>query len=956
MARPFEVRYIGFRGARVDVDISDHVVSLDKWVDEGSGNVASARVMLRANDGEFLTDTHGGTTPIIDQYAELLVTVGYPDETRRSRVFYVNRYEPQRGRRGTQVSVELFGREAYLQRHYAAGHYYFTPWSRVIERLCVNFFTPGSRQPIIVCDVTAVPDHAVGTINFGDGTASSYDAVMRVLGLLNQGTSAGGAGDLFTLTFSDPPYSAGLTSANGNPPDYNTLQLTVRSQGSRNAALASPDTRRVVTAGTGEFIECQQTHEPEDANTVIVRGQQDFGTLPREFAIWRSAIETYDNYPEWDDGTTYREGARVRHAGRVWRRLAHGTDPITPGTNVASWVRYNFYELVGDTATAPFNYSPWTHGRAREWRNMASRPDLPGSPEVASTASTSRMATDYDSPAYPDCNLQIRDDAFARDWATFGPVNSIRDIPISYRSNSLRASSLPVGSRVLCGPTFSIIHSGDTSASTTDKYGNSFANALATVTEGNELVVIRSVAATQGFGAIRLKQGDQCAVLSTGRLHEWQYSFTTDPSAAGLRSRRGTRRGTTGSTVLAWRDISATALGSDCFHRPTTIENVQGFLRGRERSGGDDFSVNSAVRITYELSTTVGLLAAFTALTGPLAQIYTALDGLTDASPTADFSLGAYGWWAVLYTAPMPPSSQGTATRGSLYKPDEFDANNLNTTPTGLKGLYAADGIDLGETSGCGVFLNWEESLGDTLVPFQGNFPFRYVVYDGLGNVWSREITYRIQRETEDMATFWSEFRIWRARAPWGLTNALLNTITPERLELERLDPRRIKMIILQFDRPYDEFGRFTPWADWGVYLKAILSAGQPIRHRGTLDGFRFFKPAMARAQSADSGRRTISGPVVEHEGVSNHQQLENIAGGELAVARHRLRSYTIRLAGTTDIQLDDTIYYRDPLTVPESDNGASTKRLVVTRVMHAAPEGGAWTTEVEAVDRIGDA
>ena len=582
------------------------------------------------------------------------------------------------------------------------------------------------------------------------------------------------------------------------------------------------------------------------------------------------------------------------------------------------------------------------------------------------------QATDFNSPAFPDSNITIRDgngdDTFRRDWAHFRiNPNSAGHSGEAVQYSRADADAhhggdrIPEGTRALYGP----------AQAGTDAYGNPFANSLAIRTQGR-WVVIRTPSPGAEFGAIRVSVGDEVAVLNEGRVYEYTHSFT----AGALRdSRARSRQGT-----AAWRDITASALGNDCFPRPSSVRLVDGFHgAGHSRSASAlpsaEYGASSAVEIRYDLGADSAALGALGSLAGAAGGILTTLGALVGSQKgfLESSSLGSYGWWATIWEAPMPRSTRNSAGPvGSLFRNGVLDAYNLNPGATGygqdsLPDQTSGTGtsaLNLGETSGIQFTLKFSQTVAGIPVPFQGDFPFRICVHDSEGNVWAHDFNYRIQNEPQRIVAPWSQFRIYRARAPFGIRSALLNVLLPERLELERLETRRIKMITLQFQRPYDEAGRFAPWADWALWLRSVSSfvAGSTLSHTGTIDAVSFIKPEYVAAWSAQAGASRVmpTGAILmpairEHPRVSNSQQLANIATSELALAMHRTRSYTIKVAGRTDIMLDDTIFYRDAHTVSEADMGDSTKRLAVTRITHTAGGGEGWITSIECVDRIAD-
>lgn len=925
----------GAARSTAEADITDWVVSLDKMSLEGSGRVSSAQLMLNANRGRFITKSTGADRRI-DRMARLDISVGaMPFGTgAHTHRYVVTRLEPQRTPDGTQLQVELMGIEWLLRQVLVTGHYYFQTYADILADISRQ-----AQKVPGVPSISALPAeyaYAAGNMDFRDGT-DAYGAAMQVLSALNVSVAAGGVGDILSLTPS-------------------TAAVSARRLGSRNAATADAD--KVVIAATDDgFLECQQTHEPEEGTHIVVRGQQDFGSLPVDWAIWRSALETFANYPEFVSTRAYPEGARVRHGAGVWERTDHMTQD-TPAAASMAWDEIFVKDIVGRT----FDYSPWTRGRDEAYRNMASRPDQ------------AVGGTSFDAPAFPDSNLVVRDgndsDTFWRSWAHFrqnlsSPGLNINEVRYSQADADAHFDGRrwPEGTRVLFGAT----------RTGSDAYGNPYANALVTRTEAGAWLVIATPTPAAGFGRIRVNVGDEVAVLHEGRVYEWTRQF----GSKALRDARA--RSTTGTP--AWRDITASALGNDCFHRPASIRNVPGFHgAGHRRDPASDlatqeYAYNSAVEVRYDFGVTDDAVGAFASLAGALGSIVSTIGGIITGQRgfLETISLGKYGWWVTLFEAPMPKSTRNSAgSVGGLFRSGVLDAYNLNPGTSGygqddITGQGAGTGtaaLNIGETSGIQFTLNFVESVAGAPVPFQGDFPFRITVYDTEDNVWVHDFNYRIQGEPQRITAPWSAFRIYRARAPHGIRTALLNVLLPERLELERLETRKIKMITLQFQRPYDEPGRFAPWADWGLALRNLVSfaSGATFSHTGTIDALSFIKPEYRAAWSAQAGRDRIlpigarlMPPVREYPRVSNSQQLEAIASSELAVALHRTRSYTIKLKGRTDVNLDDTIFYRDADTVTESDMGANTKRLAVTRVTHSAATGSGWLTTLECVDRIAD-
>lgn len=921
MARPFRVRYLGTRGDRSSVDISAYVTSVDKWLDVGSGEVAQCQMMLECRDGAFLVNTNSGRTPIISHYDEIEVRIGYNDsgEDTQRRIFYVSRMLPQREGDSVLAQVEMFGREAHLRRSYVGGVHVGDSYRAMLFNLAADYAN-ASHKPLLATALSGVPEWPVGTVDFGDGDTSVYDAAMRVLGRLNLPAAAGGAHDIFSLTFEESSSD-------------DTLTFCVRSQGSRNAA----STPLVLDADAdADFVRCTQVLEAEEASRVRLRGRQDFGSLPTEFAEWRDALTEWGGYQDHVAGRLYGAGALVRHAGRAWRRRDAAAASVATPPDSATWEEVH----VRDLLPAGFNYSPWTNGKAMAWQNMMSNP-------------SNNRARGFDSPAVPDGNLQVRDDTFSRDWVHFGPVGHALDVGTEYGQALGSITSLPDGTRLLLSSTYA----------GSDPYGNAYANAVA-VLVGRRLIVTK--AASSALSTQVHARGDEVAVISTGKIWEWQRPRASSDTGPINEARVARQAFPPSNGPLGWRDVTASTLGSECFHRPHNVENVRGFLgrgvyRSASASAANEYANGSGVRLTYtwNLSTEVsagdGYLVALGDLLGlPVREFLEGVRDLTGANLglSRSWNQGSAGWWATLFMAPGPPRTQGSmVTRGELWPSDFLNLNNLE------RGSIESDTAgELGETSGIEFQINFEILSGTSRLLFQGNFPFKIFVYDSEGNVWVKDEVVRFQGEAQEIRAFWSQFRIWRARTPLSISNALTNLTVPERLELEQLNERKIKMITIQYDRSYDEFGRYNVSNLYTEFFQSIFSdAPGTLSFVGTIDALHFLKPPVAVATGQT---HWASSPVRDYSEISSVRQLRQVAATELEVAQAGLAAYTITYKGRADIHLDDTILYHDSATVATAQPlpaNANQRKLVVTRVLHSVTQGAGWETTITAVDRVGD-
>ncbi len=104
-AGSYEVRY---DPGGTNIDITKFVVWIDRLTDVGTGEVNSAILVLNGDDGSFVENTHSATTPIIDQWTKIKITITDKNSNSYSRIFEVDTTMPQKAiSGGNLISVEL---------------------------------------------------------------------------------------------------------------------------------------------------------------------------------------------------------------------------------------------------------------------------------------------------------------------------------------------------------------------------------------------------------------------------------------------------------------------------------------------------------------------------------------------------------------------------------------------------------------------------------------------------------------------------------------------------------------------------------------------------------------------------------------------------------------------------------------------------------------------------------
>ena len=1005
--RPYEIRK---RAHLVDVpgtgrDISKYVTRIDKFTHVGTGEIPSIQLMLNSTHGQFLTQSSAGIagedTPIIDQYDEIEVKMidDYEPTRTFSRIMYLDDKLPQQNSSGQLYPIELFGREAYLKKVKITGWFWFITYADMIETIFKYYNSKrGERQPGIYFEnetVTGLPKlystrpdaHVVapflaGTFDFHTGV-NCYDALMQVIGRLNNPVALGGAGKFHEMVFTDDP-------DNGD-----RIVCTI-------SPIANVSDADVVTTVLGRHVDTQsvtETHQPVAANLVVVKGQADTGRYPTEIATFTSRLEEYHNYPIYDPTVEYDVNSYVRWHPSFERRFsfkeytlyrklitsAAGTDPTLLGNYWVIVSKLNYLQK-GSDHTAPITLSalsPWTKGKAVLVKAYGS-----------GAYNNGALDNSFDSTAFPDSNLVVKDGDNYRNWADCR-IKNMDDIPdhLRYRANvhpvteAQYAATLPEDMRCLIDQSLpqafkadSYFYNTTTNTWKSDQFGVSYYDALVQWRNG-KWIVVREPHKTM-----------EIAVLDEPNVYVYLRDFASTPQqtfrsrlAADQHSRTKIGQATAGRQNYRWRSVqtgnTGAWLGLDCFHYPFRIDNAPsdaavcptGLINSQDAKA---LGVNSGVEIefvwgplTYDASHTEGILTDII----KYLRNHAGFVGEFLANNLTNIAYfltqrGAYnfGWWTVLFKAPSPQwgagndKSVGAVFGGDINnKVSVLDLNNLNYTHDGKTGWDADSAAELGPITGIHFMFNFDiragqDAVGTTRLPgATGNQVFRCTIYDTEDNVWIQDFTYRFLGDTQQIILPISGFKIYRARNPLAttLSDSIKNIITPELKVLEIFEKRKVKMITLQWQESYDEAGRYAPWtiSRWLVTLGANLLWGTNLRTRGIVDAFGFVKAPFAIAKKegtnvGDIGAHHLMEDIPEYPGVSNVEQLKKIAQAELDLAQFRKDNFTIRTTGKCDLKPGDVIWFQDIDMINRSQN---RKKLLVKKInytvnaVESATEGG---------------
>ena len=237
----YTVTYIGsdtnttYTSYPYSLDISSHVVAIENFTDVGSGEVNSAKLILNARDGHFITSDSGTAsspvTPILDEFDKIKILLTDRNGDTYSRILEVDTLMPKKTiQDGNRLEIELLGQERHLQQVHFAKQYYYANAQEVIQDIADKYNSnKGSAQVTIEkqydTSYNELPKWTANNYDFGSKEMFCYDGMNEVIDRLGTTISNGGANDFYELAFEDKPsadanlYLRGFSS--GSKPSSN---------------------------------------------------------------------------------------------------------------------------------------------------------------------------------------------------------------------------------------------------------------------------------------------------------------------------------------------------------------------------------------------------------------------------------------------------------------------------------------------------------------------------------------------------------------------------------------------------------------------------------------------------------------------------------------------------------------------------------------------------------------
>jgi len=927
----FQVEHID--NSDVVTDISTFVHSIDYVRFFSDGRINTASITLQAQAGQFMNNSSGGATPIINNFDRIRITGTDADGNSYSHIFEVINDLAQLNQASEYLlPLTLEGRERALALIPFSG--YFDPpldHHAMLERIIATYFSSfnPSLQPLIETrddfgfEENRLPKYNPNIWDFLY-IDNCLDALKVVIRLANQSVAAGGTGDRWSLIFKDDDTFP-----------LSRLNLGVNFQGRTNIGSTLPIIRANEITNPIKII--GKTKQPLTGTVVIARGRPGSGGVPVQGDQYRSRLEFYQRIrarQSWSATIFYDIDAFTSFANQVYQANTANTNDQPPSAN---WTTVSAGQFIGD-----IQYSPFTIDKAALYRNECTNPQLAFSSQIEA------------SPKMLDCNIVINDVETQRDWVY---IRQITDVFTTWSTNERRylhrgndtGEALYEGFRIL------VDSSLGTPAGAFSGSADNFGTGNGNDPNGKPYLDNQAVFAKDSNGILKwyvLKEHDdfdQTLVRFEG-LFEFNVAFVAKskfPASDTNNANRRFRQSGSGSPN-AWRSLNEQFLSNDCLHSPSSITNRTGLIDPVLKDGGGTYTDQSTVRIIYEytnkadlpewrktLDIILGVAVSATGFLGTFA--------IGAAVALYDLFLTPYyrnaGWW-ITWSFPFPVSDFNAIQEqvGELYGGGDvipvdnlnghstFDAFNLNATFTGQNSWTTDNATDMMEITGVTFLYRLDIQVNGTTMPFTGDIPCSFWAMDDNGTLWKNKKKYRHLNDIQRMTFEFGDFSpVYRARTPFGINSIVTNILSPELEIRERLFPNRIRMMGFMMEGSYDDKGRYMPTLWESVIKPTIITMFDPttvssnVQFIGDIDYFQWVKTPIAISSNQTFGR-VVFPEIKDYPNITNIEQLQRAADADLDVEIFQYEQYGISRNNKADIQLQDSVFLFEEFMIKEAE------------------------------------
>jgi hypothetical protein len=965
-------------------NITSDVLSLPIFTDTGSGEINECEIALSAKDGKYIN-----TGTIIKEFDRFRIQITDLSSNSYDRYFEVTDIIPTQSKsEGSILTIRCLGIEYHTQMiNYARRDWFETSYN-VANHIGTSYGeNKGSRQPTLTSHNSpyststkkgvALPDFTNNHYEFGQNEENHYNRWMDLVDLLGGSAASGGVGDFFELGFE----TSGVSD----------IELAIFSSGARTRSVTA-DSSHITIKNTQSINVSEQEggiSNPTGTN-LLAWGSSTHGSLPTEFAKYRSNVWEFTYRPIWSSGVAgsvvkYKTGAKVLHQGKHYESIQDDNN-MTPG-NPSFWTQIDMADEFGDDT----QYSQWTDDKTALWVNCGTDPtSASGSLPTYLSATTysiydlvtlggiqyrslknsnsGNLVTDTDSwevvdsahtgngAGFFDSNLIVKDEDSFRTWVN---LISVAGVNTEYKHSN---GEYPLGTRILNISTAPQITGNDPT-------GKSYTN---TVIERRFDDVVGATDWFVLYTPSSKTDRMQVVALGTGVVYEWLASSSTwfnishttqtiNTYSSGTTYSKGdlviisARPGTiyisekdsnTGNNPVTdisgrgdgnWRVIQAASesQNDDCIHTYFSIQNVKGVDSKPHETDSSTFPdvTQSGGIFGKNINSAIEVVYKF---------------GVIDNNPKsqADFRKGLW----LNFALPFPMNSFNAITEGvgDLYgggtnestppRANYLDTENMTWTHDGKQGFNNDSSEDLGVIQS--LAFHMRVGLKDVnLSDLDGTANIRCTMYDTNDNVAIQDFEIKFTNGVtwESINLSMGGFNTYKGRQP---KSYLLRGLTIIGFELpiseleitEQFEFRHIKLISFQLQDVYDDDGRYNPERNMLDVSNQGITTSVGGVYRMAIDSFHFKKALLV--SSGKQVSRNLEPKFLQRPNIISYTQLKNDVNTQLEIEQFKHKEFNFQTSGKDvfDLRFGETFFLENDDLILDTDDttgGETSKKKI---------------------------
>lgn len=325
-------------------NITDNFISLPLATDTGNDEINTAKLVLSAPDGKFIT-----VAPLLKQFDRIRIQILDDGGFFYNKVFDIMKIIPSWTKsEGLRITLILHGIEHWLQKINHIKPFNYEGAFEVVRDIGNSYNNSrGSTQPSLTghnsTSTNKLPsaNYQKNNYDFAVSEAPCFDRLGDVIDKLGGSVDNGGI-----LDFYDCKFNSDISS-------YTTMEMNVFSSG-------SPTDGSEVTINESTATNVGETDGGIDAigGTIVnAWGAVDQGTLPIEISQYSSKTRRLDFMPYWIGTESYKTGSVVKYGNALYVALQNSVNQNPASTIGVFWNVKTTQEWYNGIV-----YSPWTHG------------------------------------------------------------------------------------------------------------------------------------------------------------------------------------------------------------------------------------------------------------------------------------------------------------------------------------------------------------------------------------------------------------------------------------------------------------------------------------------------------------------------------------------------------------------------------------------------------------------